>query len=407
MAQRIGTRTTAHSISESRAIRIVGDAGLLLQPTEQPLVTFLLNLSRGPSVKGTKLEWFEEDYIERWVSAANTYDSNDTDIEVSDASVIVVGDVLLVPKAVDDSAAPEQMLVTAVNYGTDTLTVTRAFAGTTGAAITNGDAIAILGQAFAEATTYPESKVRIPTGKTTYTQIFKKTKKISGTQAATEIYAANLQGGSGDERAKQHELMLREMKIAMNRQFYWGKASEDLADPDAPIRTTMGLNSEVTTNVFDAGGILTRKAMEEFSRDAFRYGASTKILMCAPKIISAIHAWGDSFMQVGPREKVYGVSINRVVTGHGEWILVRDWSLEDGVAGKNGFSGWAFSLDPAELEYGHLAFGKENRDLKIYQDVDLGRANDRYVDLALAEVYFKVKHEKKHAKLFNVADYAS
>jgi hypothetical protein len=125
--------------------------------------------------------------------------------------------------------------------------------------------------------------------------------------------------------------------------------------------------------------------------------------LAAPIIISAIHSWGNAKLQLKPMEKIYGVNIQRVMTGHGEWLLARDWLLENGVT--NGFGGWAFSIDLDNVDLKYLSDNGENRNFQVHEDV-IKDGRDAYVDECLAEVGICIKHEKKHAKLYNVSAYS-
>lgn len=404
MAQVAGIRTTGQAISETTLVRWVSDKGLLLEPNIAPLITFLLNLKKKQPVTSPRIEWFEDDYVSRWAASADTTNANSssTTVTVADGTMFVVGDLIAVPRAATSSTQPEIMRVTA--RSSDTLTVVRGVGSTSLVTINNGDALAILGTAHEEGSTPPVAKSTTKVAKISYTEIFKKTVNLSKTQVASTIY-----GAPSGERALQHMKLLNQVKIDMNRSFLFGVASEALTGGanSLPIRTTMGLSSRVSTNKYDAGGTLTRKGLESFARMAFRYGdKGTKLLLASPLVISAVHDWANAHQQIQPAEKVFGVNINRVITGHGEWMLVRDWGLEDGVSGKYGFSGWAFSIDINDdsMMYCPLVGHEENRDIKITENV-IRDGRDAYVDEVLAEVGLAIKHEKRHAHLFDCSDY--
>ncbi len=140
--------------------------------------------------------------------------------------------------------------------------------------------------------------------------------------------------------------------------------------------------------------------METFARMAFRY-TSQAVLLASPMVISAIHEWGNSFMKLEPQEKMFGVNIRKVTSGHGEWILMRDWSLRDGVSGQNGFAGYAFSLDMDYISERVL----KNRDTRVQKDVQ-GNDEDRHLDMIMCESGLQVRQEKRHARLFGATDYS-
>ena len=225
---------------------------------------------------------------------------------------------------------------------------------------------------------------------------------LSKTQVASKLY-----GRPNGERKREQKKKLVEHKQKMNASALFGSASEGLTAGanGGPLRTTAGLNSVISTNITDAAGLLTKKTFEAFSRQAFRYGASQKLLLAAPRIISAIHDWGNSFLLVSPGEKMLGVNVEKVQTGHGVFVLARDWMLEDGIAGQNGFGASAFSIDLDAASYFYLEGNGETRDTKILEDV-VKDGRDAYVDEILTEGGYKFQYEKKFAKLFNVTDYS-
>ena len=142
MAQFIGQRNTAQTITETRLVRLVGDEGLLLEASEQPLITFLLKAKKRGSIDSVRKEWFEEDFVARWGTLAEAVDGSETAIDVVDGTLFTAGDVICIPNAATSSTAPEQMRVTSVSG--NTLTVVRGFAGTTAqATAASGDAICI------------------------------------------------------------------------------------------------------------------------------------------------------------------------------------------------------------------------------------------------------------------------
>jgi hypothetical protein len=403
MAQIAGIRATSQAITETRLVRYVNEDAVLLEPEVTPLITFLLKLGgRYVPCDSPRIEYFEDDYVARWAvngSGAVSASASSTTVNVTDGTLFQPGDIFIVPQAVGVTTAPEMIRVTAVS--TNALTVVRNV-GSTGLVTIAADAdLAILGTAFEEGATPPTAKTTQTSAGISYTQIFRKTLNLSKTQVASKVYSA-----PKGERAFQHAKLIKQMKVDMNRQFLFGVKSESLTGgPNGePIRTTQGLNSVISTNTTDGATTLTETKFETFARQAFRYGKSTKLLLAAPMIISAIHSWGNAKLQLKPLEKIYGVNITRIMTGHGEWLLARDWMLEDATT-TNGFAGWAFSVDLDEIKMHYLSGNGENRNFQVHQDV-IQDGRDAYVDEALAEVGICIRHEKKHAKLYNVTAYS-
>lgn len=401
MAQVAGQRTTNQARTEVVEVRRVDDRISLLEPNEAPLVTFFNRMKRRRAIDQTKREWIEDDYNARWDQAngavANTTAS--TTVTVDDGTKFGVGDLVVVPKSSSATTVPEVIRVTAVSG--HVLTVVRGVGGAGVDTIADNAPLRIIGNAKEEGAAIGAMKSTTKVTLYNYTQIFETVIDHSKTQAAIRQY-----GTPEGEREYQIAKALKEHKIKMAAAMLWGQRSEGMtAGPNSkPLRTMGGLNSFISTNIYDASGTLNRKAFEAFARQAFRYGKAEKILLASPLIISAINEWGHQFLQVKPGETKLGVKIQEVETGHGTFVLVKDWMLEDGVAGSNGFGHCAFALDMDQLEYNYLSNNGENRDTHLVRNV-VKDGRDAYVDQILTECTMKVGQEKYHAKLINVTDY--
>lgn len=402
MAQIVGQRTTSHAIStENRLVRNINETIAELEPNIAPMLTLTLKMGKRSKTITPVMEFLEEDYIARYAASAatvgNTTSANT--IAVDDGGKFAVGDVFNVPKAIASSTAPEIVRVTTISG--NTITVTRAFAGSTIDTIGNGAALRLIGSAHEEGGVLPNAKTGSPVTLTSYTQIFKRIIDFSNTLIASKQY-----GDGGSERKRQHKKALKEFKEQLNAALLWGKASQNLSggENSKPLRTTMGLNSRISTNVVDAGGVLTPKLFMTFLEAACRYGSREKLLLSSSRVVQAVNAWAINHLNVTTSETVYGVKIQKIMSPFGvEFMLVNDWMLEDNVANQ-GFKGLAYVVDLECIEYKYLEGDGENRDTKLTENVVLDGA-DRKVDQILAEVGFIIGEEKKHAKLFNVTDY--
>lgn len=396
MAQQ-GIRSTYTSVTtEGRLVRVPDDKMMMLESNETALVSFLLGMKKKRVIESPRIEHYEDDFLNQWVVAAATTNANasSTTITLSDGSAVVVGDILMIPSG--SSSNHERVRVTA-KPSTNVCTVVRNIGSTGLITLTSSAGAVILGQAHEEGSGAPTAKRTTPTLVTNYLQIFKKSTNITGTDAASKQYA-----NSGDERKRQRQKIAKEYKIQKNYQYLWGSPSEDLTGGanSLPIRTTGGLYHHISTNRVDAGGTLTQDMMETFARTAFRYGSKTKLLLAAPMVISAIHMWGNGLLKLEPAAKTFGVDVNKVVTGHGTFILARDWSLQDGVSGQNGLAGYAFAIDFENVTERFLTGRDTWMELDVQPDDE-----DRHLDLIQGETGLQVANEKTHSLLFGVTGY--
>ena len=391
------TRTTNQAVAENRLVRVPDEDMLMLEPNNTPLVTFMLGMKRKKMVESPRIEWGEDDYTPQWakVTTGVAASAGATTITLQDNLNVVPGDILLAPQA--GAIVPEQLRVISVG-SSNTIVVARNTGGTGLRVVPDGSMLMILGQAYEEGSTAPIAKTTVPEQRINYTQIFKRSIKLTGTQAASRQYFSG-----GDERRRLRQKMMEEFKIQMNRQFLFGQRSESMSGGpnQRPIRTTGGLNSYIATNRFNAGGVLTRKFFESFARRSFRFGNKKKVLLASSIVISAIYEWGNSFLKLDPMEDKFGVALTKINTGHGEFALVRDWALDDGETGQPGFSGFAFAFDPECMTYRYL----KGRDTRMY--LDGGQpTEDAELDWIQAEVGMQLRHERRHACLFGVDDYS-
>lgn len=118
--------------------------------------------------------------------------STDTTLTVVSTTDILVGMVLRV------DTTGENILVLTVPDATH-ITVRRALGTVAAAAISNSVKLWMVGNAYEESSVRPSSLLIMPVRTTNYTQIFRNTWAVSGTQAATAVIA----GGTPDAESKQ------------------------------------------------------------------------------------------------------------------------------------------------------------------------------------------------------------
>jgi hypothetical protein len=140
------------------------------------------------------------------------------------------------------------MLVTATDTGAGTITVVRAYGGTTAQALANGQVINILGNASLEGGDAPTPRFTTRGRKVNYTQIFSSSVEVSGSELAVK------QIGVADELDYQKQQRLRELLRDLENSVINGVAPAASPEGSATARRTMrGLASFITTNTFTPG----------------------------------------------------------------------------------------------------------------------------------------------------------
>lgn len=279
----------------------------------------------------------------------------------------------------------EQMLVTSVTA--DALTVVRGWGTSTqavsGLDIGDGDVIILLCNAFSEGTQSPEARSYNPTEAYNYTQIFKRAVENTGTNEATKYY------GNVNKLDFQKEEELYQFMLERSRAYFKGNRVEFTDVNGKKKRTTAGLDSFITSNIF-IRNTFTYGNFMDFAEMAYGYGGAEKILVCNPALATLVEKEvlaNKIKMDVSPKTKEFGIKIDRLSTIHGSMDMMIDLTMKDLYNLPTGFA-----LETPLIEEMILRpdIWKEN-----VQANDL----DGRKDLIFGEAGLKVISEQRHAKI--------
>jgi len=406
MAQLTATRSFNQMVSDTTQVRDVSEQMVLLEPDASPLYVLTNAAKRKQPSIAPRFEWVEDNEVPLWGQASNgttDYTSASTSIVVVDGTIFAVGDIVAVPKAITSSAAPEVFLVTAVS--TNTLTVTRGIGAAGADTIGATTSLRILGSAATENQTVYGQRYTAKSVQISYCQIFKTPVQVTHTAASTKQY-----GAPQGERKYQLVKALIRHRSEIEGAGLWSRASESLSSPGSRW-TTMGWLSRISTNKTDANTTLSITVFNTFAETAFRYGEKQKLLLCAPKAISAINFFSQNKLLTRVGDTVFGVKIARFELALGEFMLANDYRLgtsDTGFpAGGNSFASHAYSIDLPSVAWRHLNGGGDNLigDTKLYENVLLDGSTTR-TDEYRTQGGWEIRHEKKHALLFDFSAYA-
>lgn len=391
-------------VTDTTNVRDVSEQMVLLEPDAAPLFVLTNAAKRKQPTIGPRFEWVEDTEVSLWGQSSATTDwtSAATNILVADGTLFGVGDICAVPKAVNSSAAPEVFLVTAIS--TNTLTITRGVGSSGADTLPATGSIRILASAFKEDDNIGQQRYTAKTVQISYAQIFKTPVKVTHTAASTKQYAAP-QG----ERKYQLVKSLIRHRSEIEAAGLWSRASESLNSPSSRW-TTMGWLSRIATNKTDATTTATITTWNTFAETAFRYGEKQKLLLCAPKIISAINFYSQNKLLTRVGDTVFGVKIARFEMALGEFLLANDYRLgtsDVGFPGGNSFASHAYSIDLPSVAIRYLQGGGDNLigDTKLYENV-LPDGSTTRTDEYRSQLGWEIRHERKHAWLFDVTAYA-
>lgn len=220
----------------------VADIIGVVSPYETPLLDHLGDPQRAAT--STIHEWLEDTLLpnaDAINDATYTDASADTSFVVDNATRFRVGDQI----QANPGVSREVMLVTAVNTGTNTLTVVRGYGSTTPAALADNQIIRILGNAALEGDDRPATRFTNRTRKQNYTQIFTAGVEVSGSQLAAQQIAV------ADELDFQKQERLRELIRDLENCVINGVSPAASPEGSASVRRTMkGVIPFLSTNLF-------------------------------------------------------------------------------------------------------------------------------------------------------------
>lgn len=201
----------------------------------------LTSKARKEAVSDPEFAWYEEEQAAIRVQVNGTITTTTyTTITIDQVSAqnLKAGDTLLVETAEDAAYTAEVLKVAADPTNTTTLIVTRAYSGTTAAAIPNDTWLTKIGSAYAEGTDQPTAATRNPTKYYNYTQIFKDVYEVTNTTKAI-----NLRTGDPIKNDKIRKMF--DHSTAMEFAMLFGKRAELTGSNGKPERTTGGLREKL------------------------------------------------------------------------------------------------------------------------------------------------------------------
>jgi hypothetical protein len=219
----------------------VSDLIGIVSPYETPLLDALGDPLH--EATSTHHEWLEDELLPN-KDAIN--DGTFTDPDADTQFVVDHGSRFRAGDQIQVESSEELMLVTAVNG--DTLTVVRAYSGTTPENLADNQVINILGNAALEGADRPSVRFTNRKRCGNYTQIFTAAVEVSG----TDIAAGQL--GLADEMDYQKQERLRELiRDLENTVVNGGQPTSNPQGDDSARRSMKGIVQHLETNVFHTG----------------------------------------------------------------------------------------------------------------------------------------------------------
>lgn len=290
----------------------VVDEMLLLSPYQIPILS---RIGFGQPVLNTKHEWTED-------VLANDKTTITTQVAQS-ATAVVVADVTLFRVNQVVQIEDELLLVTAVNTGTKTLTVTRGFGGTTDVLHANGKGIQAMFNNAPEGSDARKSQSKPRITVENYTQIFEDTVSITG--SAAEVASYGIDDLYTYELMKVEERLMYDLEKAI-------VSGIKFSNPTAKIRMTGGIRQFITTNVVDAGDadlsmVFVNKAMQAIFDAGGMKEATRHVMLVSSSQNEAVTNILKDNRRLTTDNTTVGFTANAVITNYGTLEIVLDPNL--------------------------------------------------------------------------------
>jgi hypothetical protein len=356
----------------------VSDLVGINSPYETPLLDALGDAAR--PARSTVHEWLEDALLpntDRINDATYGNALTDTTFVVDTASRFRVGD------QIQTAESDEVMLVTAINTGTNTLTVVRGYGGSTAEALADNLDINILGNAALEGDDASTARFNSRSRKINYTQIFATTVEVSGSELAVK------QLGVRDELDYQKLQRTRELLRDLENCVINGRAPAATQTGSTTVRRTMnGIRSFITTNVFTPGvggmpgdSMLSEAQVNQTLREIWKAGnGHVDLIVVNGQEKRAINTFISTNRRYTPQSETYrdGVAVYESDFGVCRIILSR-WVP----------NGTALFLDSSRLEVMPLAG-------RSFAYRPLASTGDRESGQVLGEYTLEMRNENAH-----------
>ena len=366
---------------------------LWLEPNGTSPLFALSSKMKKQTTDDPQIHWWEERQDITRVRINGALNNAATTVVVdAGALALAPGDILQVENTQVVGYDSELLRVTSVTNDT-TFVVTRGYAGSTAASITDDWYLTKIGSAHGEGTTSPDAVSRNPTKLTNYTQIFKTPYQITKTALETKFRTGDPLKNEQKRKAFDHS-----EKIEWSLLF--GKAWEGTDANGMPIRTMGGLRSFLSTNVTVFSAAVTTDSFLNAVAPLFNWSGEgagdQRIAFCGNNALNilnkAIKTDSSSRINFDKVVEYYGMRFNRFILPQGEVLLKTHPLMNVHPRYQNSM----FVINPAGLVYRPL----RNRDTKIEKDIQPNDA-DYKKDQWLTECTFEIHHERTMGFLTN------
>jgi len=295
--------------------------------------------------------WFERDPVRKTVYAQATATSSITALTFSDTATGAAGTVNFLLHAgmvLMNDVSREYVKVTATPTDTtNTITVTRGFAGTA-ATINAGDTFTIVTLGKGEGSDPVRAAYENPSTLTNYIQTFNSVVELTNAFKGS-VLRTDIEGPLNDRRLQALEKISRDIEFS----YLLGAKKKTASTSNAGFEYFTGgvyqglIDAGLTSNVQN-GASITLANFNAWLSNVLPYGSDVKLAFAGPQAYSAISTFantGTNGYRIMQNETVFGMHIQVINTPFGELNLAQHPLLREAV----GLRDWMFVLDLPHL----------------------------------------------------------
>ena len=365
--------------------RAITDYITLIDPADSVFIESMGGLDSGAkkfrfvNFPQTKVEWIEDTREALTVGLNTQLASGDTSVVLLTASynAVQVGQILMF-----GDAGKEKCFVTGVNATGSTLTVTRAYGGTTAVTqtVALNSAMEIIGLARIEGAVSSQLGYTTRTTNHNFTQIVQREIKVSRSQNQISQYGIREEFDYQSNKAIPHLMRL------LSKTVYHGVRSQGQNDT---ARSMGGLSTFVTSagNVNSTTGAITQAKFENVLKSAYLNGGTPSKAFVSPTNMQTIKNLYDgqgNGMRYDTKEKSIGMTIEKIITPYGTIDLIMDRYCPDSTI---------YILDPEHVGFiTYYPFTAE----------PLAKTGDFQLGEVVGEFTMCVRMDKAHAALLAI-----
>ena len=274
------------------------------------------------------------------INAAGGYTATATSLTVDDSTFLAV--TVNHRAQLKNPRTGELMYVTSAPTST-TVTVSRAAASTTARAILDNDQLIWVSTMARDGSSSLPARSQLETTDDNFIQEFEHDWHISNLALGSAYHGPHQ--ASVEKSAAMFEFFKQ-----IERQFLFGHQANPTINSGTAY-STGGLESILTTNIFDLGGasngLLTLPEFDAIAGQVLRYGSRTKFLLCGQRVANAINSFLDgSIRYEGDADagKELGFHVTKYRHTSGNIWVVPHWGMEGDT-----YSGYGFFVDPDHI----------------------------------------------------------